>query len=194
MPSSLGTGSAVSPQGPQSRRRCRSLRDDRIARSWSPQWSACSPTRSLRSCSPRWRTAGRRWPPKAPSLAGVAHRMILGDELEAMFGEERLAALPAQLAHRHQGRRSVLSPTRTLWSGGPRNGPQASEPLSKPSVPRTSSTRCPRPADGSCPSSPGWRPLRAGRGTRWRWGGLSTTADPRGDRCVSTGAVVLRQR
>lgn len=43
-------------------------------------------------------------------LAGVAHRMVLGDELVAMFGEDRLAALPPELAHRRNGR-WVLTPT-----------------------------------------------------------------------------------
>ena len=43
-------------------------------------------------------------------LAGVAHRTVLGDELVAMFGEDRLAALPPELVHRRQGR-WVLTPT-----------------------------------------------------------------------------------
>lgn len=43
-------------------------------------------------------------------LPGVAHRMVLGTELTAMFGEDRLAALPPELAHR-QGGRWVLTPT-----------------------------------------------------------------------------------
>lgn len=47
-------------------------------------------------------------------LAGVAHRMILGDELVAMFGEDRLGALPAELAQRHPGGRWVLTPTSDL--------------------------------------------------------------------------------
>lgn len=44
-------------------------------------------------------------------LAGVAHRMVLGDELVAMFGEDRLASLPGELALRHQSGRWVLTPT-----------------------------------------------------------------------------------
>lgn len=43
-------------------------------------------------------------------LAGVAHRTILGDELTALFGEDRLAALPPGMAHRRAGR-WVLTPT-----------------------------------------------------------------------------------
>lgn len=43
-------------------------------------------------------------------LAGVAHRTVLGDELVAMFGEDRLAALPAEMARRRNGR-WVLTPT-----------------------------------------------------------------------------------
>ena len=44
-------------------------------------------------------------------LAGVAHRTVLGDELVAMFGEERVASLPAELAFRHTSGRWVLTPT-----------------------------------------------------------------------------------
>ncbi len=44
-------------------------------------------------------------------LAGVAHRTILGDELVAMFGEDRLASLPGELAFRHESGRWVLTPT-----------------------------------------------------------------------------------
>lgn len=44
-------------------------------------------------------------------LAGVAHRMVLGDELVAMFGEDRLASLPGELASRHDAGRWVLTPT-----------------------------------------------------------------------------------
>lgn len=44
-------------------------------------------------------------------LAGVAHRMILGDEVVAMLGEDRLASLPGEWAQRHKSGRWVLSPT-----------------------------------------------------------------------------------
>lgn len=44
-------------------------------------------------------------------LAGIAHRMVLGDELVAMFGEERLASLPSELAHRRESGRWVLKTT-----------------------------------------------------------------------------------
>jgi hypothetical protein len=44
-------------------------------------------------------------------LAGVAHRMVLGDELMAMLGEDRLASLPPELAQHHPGGRWVLTPT-----------------------------------------------------------------------------------
>jgi len=44
-------------------------------------------------------------------LAGVAHRMVLGDELVAMFGEDRLRSLPGDLASRHGSGRWVLTPT-----------------------------------------------------------------------------------
>lgn len=43
-------------------------------------------------------------------LAGVAHRMVLGDDLVALLGQDRLAALPSELAHR-RGDRWVLTPT-----------------------------------------------------------------------------------
>lgn len=44
-------------------------------------------------------------------LAGAAHRMVLGDELAAMFGEDRLGSLPASMARRHRSGRWVLSTT-----------------------------------------------------------------------------------
>jgi hypothetical protein len=44
-------------------------------------------------------------------LAGVAHRTVLGDELVAMFGEDRLASLPSELVYRHESGRWVLTPT-----------------------------------------------------------------------------------
>lgn len=44
-------------------------------------------------------------------LAGIAHRTVLGDELVAMFGEDRLGSLPGELAHRRESGRWVLTPT-----------------------------------------------------------------------------------
>lgn len=44
-------------------------------------------------------------------LAGVAHRTILGNEVAAMFGEDRLASLPSEMAHRRGPGRWVLTPT-----------------------------------------------------------------------------------
>lgn len=44
-------------------------------------------------------------------LAGVAHRMVLGEELVAMFGEDRLRSLPASMAAQHRSGRWVLSST-----------------------------------------------------------------------------------
>lgn len=55
-------------------------------------------------------------------LAGVPHRMVLGPELVAMFGEDRLASLPADLARRHPGGRWVLTPSTDLlaWTADAR--------------------------------------------------------------------------
>ncbi len=47
-------------------------------------------------------------------LAGVAHRMVLGEELVAMFGEDRLGSLPGSIAQRHRTGRWVLSTTEDL--------------------------------------------------------------------------------
>ncbi len=47
-------------------------------------------------------------------LSGVAHRMVLGEELVAMFGEDRLGSLPGSIAQRHRTGRWVLSTTEDL--------------------------------------------------------------------------------
>jgi hypothetical protein len=44
-------------------------------------------------------------------LAGIAHRMVLGDELVAMFGEQRLASLDPSQGHRCASGHWVLATT-----------------------------------------------------------------------------------
>ena len=75
-------------------------------------------------------------------LPGVAHRTVLGDELVAMFGEDRLAALPPSwpIAEAADG---CSPPPTTRWSGPTTAGARVRPRSSRPWGRSTSSTRPP---------------------------------------------------